>query len=444
MANVVVVGAQWGDEGKGKITDLLSEKADLVVRFQGGVNAGHTVVVNGREFKLHLIPSGILYEDTICLIGNGTVIDPKVLLEEMRMLIEGGFSLNNLKISLTAHLTMPYHRILDVAEEAGRGEHKIGTTGKGIGPTYADKYSRLGLRVQDLLDEKAFRKKLAFVVAEKNAILTQVYKLPPVNADEIADEYLGYAKKLEKYLAMGPQMVDDAVRTKKNVLFEGAQGAMLDVDHGTYPYVTSSNPTAGGACVGSGIGPTIIDRVIGVAKAYTTRVGEGPFPTELTGEFGDQLREQGGEYGTTTGRPRRCGWFDAVVVKHAAMINGLDCLAITKLDVLDNLDTIKICIGYKLNGNEINYFPNTRKELENCIPIYIEMPGWLTNTSKVTSYDDLPPNAIKYLSKLATLLDLPIAIVSVGPGREQTIIIEDPIHGPKRALLYPEVQKKLL
>ncbi|MGK7892926.1 MAG: adenylosuccinate synthase [Xenococcus sp. (in: cyanobacteria)] len=435
MANVIVIGAQWGDEGKGKVTDLLSRSADVVVRSQGGVNAGHTVVVSGQTFKLHLIPSGILYPDTECIVGSGTVIDPEVLIEEMEQLKALGVTINNLYISQTAHVTMPYHRSIDQASEERRGDFKIGTTGRGIGPTYADKSERTGIRVLDLMDSKRLHEKLTWTINYKNVILEKLYNLPPLDEKEVIAEYLKYADYLRPYVVDSSLKIYQAVQKKKNILFEGAQGTLLDLDHGTYPYVTSSNPIAGGACVGSGIGPTIIDRVIGVAKAYTTRVGEGPFPTELSGEVGELLCDRGAEFGTTTGRRRRCGWFDAVIGRYAVRINGLDCLAITKLDVLDELAEIKVCTAYEINGETCHHFPSNASDFADCQPVYKTLPGWQTDTSNCQSLDDLPPQALNYLKFLAELMEVPIAIVSLGPGRDQTIIVEDPIHGPKRALL---------
>ncbi|XTZ20963.1 MAG: adenylosuccinate synthase, partial [cyanobacterium endosymbiont of Rhopalodia fuxianensis] len=331
MANVIVIGAQWGDEGKGKITDLLSRSADVVVRPQGGVNAGHTIVVQGKTFKLHLIPSGILYPNTECIIGSGTVIDPKILLEELGQFQSLEVSTENLFISQTAHVTMPYHRLFDMAFEKRRGKHKLGTTGRGIGPTYADKSERIGIRIIDLMNSNRLQEKLEWTINYKNVILEKLYNLPPLNPEAVIEEYLEYAEQLRPYVVDSSLKIAEAIQKRKNILFEGAQGTLLDLDHGTYPYVTSSNPIAGGACVGAGVGPTVIDRVIGVAKAYTTRVGEGPFPTELHGKVGELLGNRGAEFGTTTGRRRRCGWFDGVIGRYAVRINGLDCLAITKL-----------------------------------------------------------------------------------------------------------------
>ncbi len=436
MANVIVIGAQWGDEGKGKITDLLSRSADVVVRPQGGANAGHTIVVQEKTYKLHLIPSGILYPETECIIGSGTVIDPKILLEEIDQLQKLGISTEKLYISQTAHVTLPYHRLIDQASEERRGKHKIGTTKRGIGPTYADKSERIGIRMVDLMNPDDLHDKLAWTINYKNVILEKLYHLPPLDTETVIDEYRDYAHQLRRYIVDSSLKIDEAIRKRKNILFEGAQGTLLDLDHGTYPYVTSSNPIAGGACVGSGIGPTMIDRVIGVAKAYTTRVGEGPFPTELHGEIGQLLCDRGAEFGTTTGRRRRCGWFDAVIGRYAVRINGLDCLAITKLDILDTLDEIKVCIAYELDGETCHHFPSNSRSFARCHPIYETLPGWQQSTVHCRTLEDLPKQALDYLKFLAELMEAPIAIVSLGASRDQTIIVEDPIHGPKRALLH--------
>ncbi len=435
MANVIVIGAQWGDEGKGKITDLLSRSADVVVRYQGGNNAGHTVVVGDRTFKLHLIPSGILYPKTECIIANGTVIDPKVLLQEVDRLKDLGISTDNLFISETAHVTMPYHRELDRASEAQRAEHKIGTTGRGIGPTYADKSERVGIRIIDLMDEKRMPKKLRWAIEQKNIVLQKLYNLEPLDVEAIIEEYRGYADRLRPHVVDASLKIDAAIRERRNILFEGAQGTLLDLDHGTYPYVTSSNPVAGGACIGAGVGPTCIDRVIGVAKAYTTRVGEGPFPTELHDQIGNHIGERGAEFGTTTGRKRRCGWFDGVIGRYAVRINGLDCLAVTKLDVLDDLDEIKVCTAYELDGKVVHDFPSDSRAFARAIPIYETLPGWKQSTSECKVVEELPKEAKDYLKFLADLTGTPIAIISLGASRGQTIIVEDPIHGPKRGLL---------
>lgn len=435
MANVIVIGAQWGDEGKGKITDLLSRSADVVVRYQGGNNAGHTVVVGDRTFKLHLIPSGILYPKTECIIASGTVIDPRVLLEEVDRLKDLGISTDNLFIAETAHVTMPYHRVIDQAAEAQRAEHKIGTTGRGIGPTYADKSERTGIRMIDLMDDKRLAKKLRWAIEQKNIVLQKLYNLEPLDVDTIIDEYRGYADRLRPHVVDASLKIDSAIRERRNILFEGAQGTLLDLDHGTYPYVTSSNPVAGGACIGAGVGPTCIDRVIGVAKAYTTRVGEGPFPTELHDEIGTHIGDRGAEFGTTTGRKRRCGWFDGVIGRYAVRINGLDCLAITKLDVLDELDEIKVCTAYELDGKIVRDFPSDSRAFARAIPIYETLSGWKRSTSECKTVEDLPEEAKTYLTFLADLMEIPIAIISLGASRGQTIIVEDPIHGPKRGLL---------
>ncbi|MEQ9486415.1 adenylosuccinate synthase [Coleofasciculus sp. F4-SAH-05] len=435
MANVVVIGAQWGDEGKGKVTDLLSKSADVVVRYQGGVNAGHTVVVQGQTFKLHLIPSGILYPETECIIGSGTVIDPQVLIGELDQLEQLGISTQKLLISETAHVTMPYHRLIDQASEERRGNHKIGTTGRGIGPTYADKSERIGIRVVDLMDSDILRKQLNWTINYKNAVIEKLYNLPPLDPATVIDQYLAYAERLRPHVVDCSLKIYDAIQQRHNILFEGAQGTLLDLDHGTYPYVTSSNPVAGGACVGAGVGPTMIDRVIGVAKAYTTRVGEGPFPTELHGELGQLLCDRGAEFGTTTGRRRRCGWFDAVIGRYAVRINGMDCLAITKLDILDTLEELKVCVAYEINGQRCEDFPSNARRFAQCKPIYKTLPGWQQSTVHCRTLENLPKQALAYLKFLAELMDVPIALVSLGASRDQTIIVEDPIHGPKRALL---------
>jgi len=437
LANVIVIGAQWGDEGKGKITDLLSGSADVVVRYQGGVNAGHTIVVQGQTFKLHLIPSGILYPNTECIIGCGTVIDPQVLIKELDQLEQLNISTANLLISQTAHVTMPYHRMIDKASEEVRGNHKIGTTGRGIGPTYADKSERTGIRMLDLMDTDGLREQLERTINYKNTILEKLYNLPPLNPQDVIEEYLGYAERLRPFVVDTSLKIYDAVLRRRNILFEGAQGTLLDLDHGTYPYVTSSNPVAGGACVGSGLGPTMIDRVIGVSKAYTTRVGEGPFPTELDDEIGELLGDRGAEFGTTTGRKRRCGWFDAVIGRYAVRINGMDCMALTKLDVLDELEEIKVCIAYDIDGERCDHFPTSARLFARCRPIYKTVPGWKVSTSHCRTLEELPQPALDYLKFLAELMEVPIAIVSLGASRDQTIIVEDPIHGPKRALLHP-------
>ncbi len=435
MANVIVIGTQWGDEGKGKITDLLSRSADVVVRYQGGINAGHTIVVNEQVFKLHLIPSGILYPQTDCIIASGTVVDPEILLQELEQLRKAGVCTDRLFIAETAHVTMPYHRLIDKAAEELRAEHKIGTTGRGIGPTYTDKSERIGIRILDLMDIDLLRKRLKWAVEQKNIILERLYNLPPLDPQEVIEKYIGYADQLRPYVVDASLRIDEAIRKRRNILFEGAQGTLLDLDHGTYPYVTSSNPVAGGACIGAGVGPTMIDRIIGVAKAYTTRVGEGPFPTELKEAIGAHLGDRGAEFGTTTGRKRRCGWFDGVIGRYAVRINGLDCLAITKLDILDELDEIKVCTAYELDGQVIRDFPSDARIFARCVPIYETLAGWKQSTADCKELSELPEAARAYLKYLADLMEVPIAIISIGASRGQTIIVEDPIHGPKRGLL---------
>ncbi|MBC9786499.1 adenylosuccinate synthase [Heliobacterium chlorum] len=424
MSSVVVVGAQWGDEGKGKITDYLAQNADLVVRYQGGNNAGHTVMVEGKEYKLHLIPSGILYGDKICIIGNGVVVDPGVLLKELNYLESMGISTDNLRISSRAHVIMPYHRKLDEVEEESRGNAKIGTTKRGIGPCYVDKFARVGIRMIDLMDPEEFREKLTQNVAAKNVLFEKVYGTSGVDVEEIFTEYQAYADQLRKYVTDTSVLIEEARLAGKNVLFEGAQGTLLDIDHGTYPFVTSSHPIAGEACTGAGVGPTTINKVIGVVKAYTTRVGEGPFPTELNDEVGEQIRKAGHEFGTTTGRPRRCGWFDAVILRFSVRVSGLTSMAITKLDVLDELPTVKICVGYKYQGEVIQHFPDSLKKLADCVPVYEEMPGWMTDTTGCRSLEELPEKARNYVKRLEELCGCPASILAVGPDREQTIVLE--------------------
>lgn len=438
MANVVVVGAQWGDEGKAKITDLLAAEADVVVRCQGGCNAGHTVTHGTEVFKFHLVPSGMLYGDTLCIIGNGTVINPEVLMKEIVELRDKGFSTDNLKLSDRAHLTLPFHTILDKAQESAMADKKIGTTGRGIGPTYMDKVGRYGLRIGDLFDEESILKeRLNQIVDQKNSMLEKCYPdLPRQSAEEILSWCLEYKEKLAPFVADTIALVHEALSNGKKILFEGAQGTLLDVDYGTYPFVTSSNATAGGACTGSGVGPTRIDRVIGVMKAYTTRVGEGPFPTELKDEIGKHLGEVGQEFGTTTGRARRCGWFDAVIAKYSVQVNGLDGLAITKLDVFDGMPELKICVAYKhrLTGEQFTHFPSQLDALKNAEPVYETWPGWQGSVKDARRFEDLQPEARDYLKRIAELIHCPVSIVSVGPERNQTIIVENPITAGKRTL----------
>lgn len=422
---MVVVGTQWGDEGKGRIIDNLAEKSQMVARFQGGNNAGHTIVNEQGEFKFHLIPSGILYPHVTAIIGNGVVVDPRVLCGELDSLKERGVSAEHLRLSGNAHLIMPYHILLDSAHETQLGKRKIGTTKRGIGPAYTDKAARLGIRVQDLLDKKILRQKLDTAIGEKNDLLEKVYNSPGVDPFEVMEQYADYADRLSPYIADTSLLIDKALRRGEMVLFEGAQGCLLDIDHGTYPFVTSSNPIAGAACVGAGVGPTMINDVMGVCKAYTTRVGEGPFPTELTGELGDHFVNKGMEYGTTTGRKRRCGWLDLVILKYAVRINGLTGLAITKLDVLSGLDQIKVCSMYEYehNGHSENFvdFPSHQSVFYHCSPVYESLPGWKEDISGVRKLADLPREARDYLDLIADEAGVPVKMVSVGPGRDELV-----------------------
>ena len=427
MPVLVVVGAQWGDEGKGKIIDLLTERADVVARYQGGHNAGHTVVVGMDEFILHLIPSGILHKGKKCIIGNGVVVDPAALIEEMDGLIKRGIRFDaNLLISRNAHLIMPYHKAIDVASERLKGNKKIGTTGRGIGPAYADKINRRGIRMADLLSPERFHEKLAINVGEANFLLERFYNAPLIHQDEVYAEYLQYAQRLKKYITDTTLYINEAVAKKKKVLAEGAQGTHLDVDHGTYPFVTSSSPTAGGACTGLGIGTNTIGEAIGIVKAYTTRVGSGPFPTEQENATGEHLRERGREYGATTGRARRCGWMDTLVVRHAVRVNGFTSIALTKLDVLDTLDEIKICVGYKHKGTLYKEMPSDLEVLEQCTPQYISMPGWKQTTIGIKKYAQLPKKARAYVEKVCKLCGVKPSIISTGARRDETIMLERP------------------
>ncbi|MDK1017868.1 MAG: adenylosuccinate synthase [Actinomycetota bacterium] len=421
MPASVILGAQWGDEGKGKITDLLSERADVVVRYQGGNNAGHTIVTEDQKFALSLIPSGVLYPTVTPVIGNGVVVDPKWLFEEMETLREKGIDPSRVKISNNAHLIMPYHRKLDAVIERYLGNSMIGTTKRGIGPAYTDKFSRSGIRIQDLFDEKIFLEKLTVALKNKNKQLVKIYNQLPLDFDAIADEYLGYADRLAPYVTDTSLLVWEALKEGKMVLFEGGQGTLLDIDHGTYPFVTSSNPTAGGAPVGIGIGPTMIDDVIGVAKAYISRVGTGPFPTEQINEIGDRLIEIGGEYGVVTGRRRRCGWLDMVALRYAARVNGLTEIALTKLDVLSHFDTIKIATAYEADGATFSEMPLQQRVLHECTPLYEEHEGWNEDITAVEHYEDLPELARRYVERIEELVDVPIKTVSVGPGRKATL-----------------------
>lgn len=427
MPTYVIVGMQWGDEGKGKVVDYLTRYADFVVRHQGGNNAGHTVVVNGKQTILHLIPSGILHGDKVCAIGNGTVLDPAVLIGELDALEAAGHTLaGRLFISHIAHIILPYHRTLDKQQERFRGKNRIGTTGRGIGPAYADKADRFGIRLCDMLDANIFRDKLSAILEYKNMILTRLFDEPALSFGEVYNEYLGYAERLRPFAADTVAMLHTQIEADKCVVCEGAQGTMLDIDHGTFPYVTSSTTVASGACSGAGIGATNVKGVIGIVKAYTTRVGEGPFPTELLDATGEYLREKGSEYGATTGRPRRCGWLDCVLLRRAARINGATHLVITKPDVLGGLDTLKICTAYEIDGKQTAEFPSDTTVLARAIPVYEEVPGWQEDISSCASWEELPANARAYLARLEELVGVPISTISVGPGREQTIERIDP------------------
>lgn len=428
MANVIVVGTQWGDEGKGKVVDLLSESADYIVRFQGGNNAGHTLVVGNKKFILHLIPSGILHPSKTCCIGNGVVVDPGVLLGEIERLRshQVQVSPDNLFISGQAHVIMTYHREVDSARELRKGKGKIGTTGRGIGPCYEDKASRAGIRIHELINPKLFTEKLKVNLQEKNFYLEKFLGAKPLEYNQIADEYLAYGEQLKPYVADVSGLLDEARRQGKNILFEGAQGTHLDIDHGTYPFVTSSNAVAGSACCGAGIGPNRIDTVVGICKAYTTRVGSGPFPTELRDDVGEHLQKEGAEFGSTTGRPRRCGWLDMVVLRNAARLNGLNSLAITKLDVLTGLDQIRIATSYVHEAGSMEIFPNECFTLEKCDPLYETFPGWSEDISSARNFSDLPGKTQRYLQAIEELAEVPLSIISVGPGREQTIMLKNP------------------
>lgn len=427
MSSVVVLGAQWGDEGKGKIVDYLAQKADAVVRYSGGSNAGHTVVVNDISYKLRLLPSGVLFKDKTNVLGNGVVINPGVVLAEIAGMKEKGIDCSNLVISDRAHVVLPYHQRLDELQEEALGSHKIGTTKGGIGPCYMDKVARIGIRICDLMEPETFADKLKVNLEAKNAIITKIYGGEPFDYDTVLKEYLGYAEELRPYVADTGVVLDEIFAAGKNVLFEGAQATFLDIDHGTYPYVTSSNPTAGNACTGSGIGPRFIDHVVGVVKAYTTRVGEGPFITELldTDGPGNQIRETGHEYGTVTGRPRRCGWLDAFMLGYSARLNSLDYLAITRLDILDQMPKIKMCVGYKIGDEVLKRIPASLNVLAKVEPVYEEFDGWMTDISGIREYDKLPENAKKYLARLSEVAGVELGIVSVGPNREQTIVLKE-------------------
>ena len=425
MPAIVLLGAQWGDEGKGKATDILGDRVDYVVRYQGGNNAGHTVVIGDQKYALHLLPSGILSPNVIPVIGNGVVIDPAVLLEEIKGLNERGIDTSKLVISSNAHLITPYHRTIDKVSERFLGKAKIGTTGRGIGPAYADKISRIGIRVQDLFDESILEKKIESALRDKNQVLTKVFNRKDMEVGEILEEYLGYAEILRPYMADTALLLNQALENGKTVLLEGSQGTLLDVDHGTYPFVTSSNPTAGGACTGSGIGPTKIERVIGIVKAYTTRVGSGPFPTELENEDGEKLRTIGHEYGTTTGRNRRCGWYDAPIARFAVRINGLTDFFLTKLDVLTGWEKIPVCVAYEIDGKRVEEVPSSQTDFHHAVPIYEYLPGWTEDISKARDIADLPKNARDYITFLEEISGAPMSAIGVGPGRDETIVTRD-------------------
>ncbi len=423
MSTKIVIGTQWGDEGKGKYIDILAQDSDLVVRFSGGNNAGHTIVANGNKYALHLVPSGILHPGKTCIIGNGVVVDPAVLISELRSLNEKGVNTDNLLISDRSHVIMPYHKILDELQEKSRGNNSLGTTKRGIGPAYADKTERCGIRMCDLIDEKIFREKVKSNLEIKNLIIEKVYGGEKLDADKITEEYLEYANILRKQITDTNAFLFDAIRSGKNILFEGAQATFLDLDFGTYPYVTSSNPVAGGVCVGAGIGPTYISDVYGVLKAYTSRVGAGPFPTEQDNEIGDTIRELGFEYGTTTGRPRRCGWLDLVMIKYAARVNGLTALAINHVDTIGKLEKIKLCTSYKKDGVIINHFPASLEELSKCEPVYEEFDGWNEDISDIRDFNSLPANAKKYLSRIEELVEVKVKLIGVGNKRTNTIVV---------------------
>lgn len=425
MSSVVVMGTQWGDEGKGKIVDYLAEKADTVVRYQGGSNAGHTVVVDGEEFKLRLLPSGILYKGKQCVVANGVVVDPEVMLQEMDSMTARGIDVSGIRLSNRAHVIMPYHKLIDELFEEARGDSKIGTTKRGIGPCYIDKNDRIGIRVCDLMDEAEFSQKLKTNIELKNKIIVKVYGKEPLDYESIRKEYLVYADRLRPYVVDTISLLNEQLKDGKKIMFEGAQATMLDIDYGTYPYVTSSHPISGGVCVGAGIGPNKINTVVGVVKAYCTRVGEGPFPTEQLNEIGDKIRECGQEFGTVTGRPRRCGWLDACIVRYAGYLSGIDYMAITRLDILDSFDEIKMCVGYKYEGKLLNEVPASLKVLGAVEPVYETFAGWKTDISGIRKYEDLPENTRKYLERMSEVTGIKIGIVSVGPGRDQTIVVKE-------------------
>ncbi|MBZ0155371.1 MAG: adenylosuccinate synthase [Alphaproteobacteria bacterium] len=426
MSTVVIVGTQWGDEGKGKVVDVLTEKAAVVARYQGGNNAGHTVVIKNEKYVLHLIPSGILHKGKKCIIGNGVVIDPSALIEEMDGLKEQGIDIDdNFLISKSAHVIMPYHTAIERENESRKGNNKIGTTGRGIGPSYTDKVARHGIRMMDLLAPDLFREKLAANLDTVNFLLENLYKAAPLKAEDIYSQYMKYAERLSRYIADTDVIINREMDEGRNVLFEGAQGTLLDIDHGTYPFVTSSNTIAGGACTGLGVGPTRIDKVLGITKAYTTRVGAGPFPTELKDELGEAIRQKGGEFGATTGRPRRCGWLDMLVLRHARRVNGLTGIALTKLDILDGLDTLKICTGYTFEGRTYDDFPKEIDVLHRCEPVYEEMDGWKESTLGIRDFDALPANAKRYIRRIEELMGTEVQIISTGQKRDEIVVLKE-------------------
>ncbi|TCI25983.1 adenylosuccinate synthase [Exiguobacterium sp. SH3S2] len=425
MSSVVVVGTQWGDEGKGKITDFLSKQADVVARYQGGDNAGHTIVFNDTKYKLHLIPSGIFYSDKTCVIGNGMVVNPKSLITELAYLHERGVSTDNLRISNRAHVILPYHQLQDKLEEDAKGDAKVGTTLKGIGPCYMDKAARIGIRIADLLDKEVFAEKLKTVLAIKNRMFVKMYEVDAVEFDDIFEEYYAYGQQFAKYVCDTSVVLNDALDEEQKILFEGAQGVLLDIDHGTYPFVTSSNAASGGVSSGAGIGPSKIDHVVGVCKAYTSRVGDGPFPTQLDDEIGHMIREVGKEYGTTTGRPRRVGWFDSVVVRHSRRVSGITDLCLNSIDVLTGLETLKICTAYEYEGKLLDEYPPNFRVLEKCEPVFEELPGWTEDITGVRKFEDLPVNAQRYVKRIEALTGIELLTFSVGPAREQTVILRD-------------------
>ena len=425
MSSVVVVGSQWGDEGKGKITDFLSQNAEVIARYQGGDNAGHTIAFDGKTYKLRLIPSGIFYSDKISVIGNGVVLNPKSLVTELKYLHDNGVSTDNLRISNRAHVILPYHIVLDGLQEAAKKDNKIGTTNKGIGPAYMDKAARVGIRVADLLEKDTFEEKLRTNLEEKNRLFEKMYGHEPLKFEDIFEEYYEYGQVLKDYVTDTSVILNDALDSSKRVLFEGAQGVMLDIDQGTYPFVTSSNPVAGGVTIGSGVGPAKIDKVVGACKAYTSRVGDGPFPTELHDEIGDHIREVGHEYGTVTKRPRRIGWFDSVVMRHSKRVSGLTNLCLNCVDVLTGLDEIKICTAYELNGEKIYHYPASLKELSACKPVYETLPGWKEDITNCKTLEDLPENARNYIHRIQDLVGVKVSTFSVGPDREQTNVLDN-------------------